>query len=142
MKTLPNNPSESTKKRNPHLWAVERDEEGKAQRMVLCPPKRIRQSSKPLMNGLEQSFWNEVLNSVRPGAKAQAIRFRLANGIAYKPDFVDLSTQPLMAWECKGPHAFRGGLENLKMAANLYPEIYWVLVWKKDGQWQQQRVLP
>lgn len=104
-------------------------------------PKRIRQSSEPLLNKLETAFWNEYLKLRHPFARAQSIKFRLGNGISYKPDFVDLSAQKVQAWEVKGPHAFRGGFENLKVAAGLYYEVRWVLAWKQDGQWQQQEVL-
>lgn len=108
------------------------------------PPegKRIRQDSKPLMNKLEMQFWRERLEQRYPLAKPQAIRFKLGNGIWYKPDFVDFSIQPVTAWEVKGPHAFRGGFENLKVAASAYPFVRWILVWKESGEWRQQEVLP
>jgi len=112
--------------------------------MVECAPtgKRIRQESKPLLNKLETDFWKEFLEFRYPKARAQALRFKLGNGIHYKPDFVDLSVQPVKAWEVKGPHAFRGGFENLKVAAHQYPEVRWILVWQQDGEWKQQEVLP
>ena len=104
--------------------------------------KRIRQSTKPLMNKLEQSFWDEVLSYRHPKARAQAVKFRLGNGIVYTPDFIDLTAQPPRAFECKGPKAFRGGFENLKVAASLYPEVQWTLVWKVNREWKTQEVLP
>lgn len=108
------------------------------------PPKRIRQSSKPLMNKLEQE-WHGILSD-RPGyvVLAQSIRFMLGNGIWYKPDFVVLGEAGIMAYEVKGPHAFRGGFENLKVAAHIYQRnIWWWLVWKDDrDHWQEQRILP
>ena len=120
--------------------------------------KRIRQGAKPLLNKLETEFY-ESLKHYHPGATIwkQALRWKLGNGIWYKPDFVAFTafypegypkTMPpvkqikLTAWEVKGPHAFRGGFENLKVAASLYPEVRWVLVWKEDGAWKQQEVLP
>jgi hypothetical protein len=99
--------------------------------------KRVRQSSKPLLNKLESEFFS--LPWAR-GFLLQAVRFRLGNGIWYKPDGFDPKTQ--IAVEVKGPHAFRGGFENLKVAASLYPMIRWRLVWKQDGQWQEQEILP
>lgn len=106
-------------------------------------PKRIRQSSKPLLNQLETEFLVR-LHDVYPSLKIrpQAKRYRLANGIWYKPDFTAVTVDGEMAWEVKGPHAFRGGFENLKVAASSYPEIRWILVWKENGQWQEQEVLP
>jgi hypothetical protein len=66
----------------------------------------------------------------------------LGNGIWYKPDFTGFVDGSYTAWEVKGPHAFRGGFENLKVAANQYKEINWHLVWKEGGQWKDQGVLP
>lgn len=103
-------------------------------------PKRIRQSSKPLLNKLETEFRRHRL--IGDGYVDQAVRFRLGNGIWYKPDFVWFGTGTTVVYEVKGPHAFRGGLENLKVAASLYPQISWRLVWKEDGLWKQQVVLP
>ena len=104
--------------------------------------KRIRQRSGPLMNKLEESFWQEYLALRYEKARPQGIKFRLGNGIVYTPDFVDLSVQPVKAWEVKGPKAFRGGFENLKVAAALYPEVRWILVWRECGGWKHQEVLP
>jgi hypothetical protein len=100
------------------------------------------------MNKLEMEFFN-ILKAQHPNAyiRPQARRYKLGNGIWYKPDFTahihpgDGSMQET-AWEVKGPHSFRGGFENLKVAAALWPEVEWILVWKVKGQWQQQAVLP
>ena len=105
--------------------------------------KRIRQDGKPLMNKLEQEF--KEYHERRTGHELipQSIRFRLANGLWYKPDFVQRC--PVMGSSCfevKGPHAYRGGFENLKMAAHQYQWIKWILVWKENGEWQEQVVLP
>lgn len=111
------------------------------------PGKRIRQSHKPLMNKLESVFY-DYLRRQWPGARIyiQALRFKLGNGIWYCPDFVTQLPWPLLvkqvAYEVKGPHAFRGGFENLKVAAGLYPDTAWVLVWKEGGAWKVQEVLP
>jgi len=102
------------------------------------PKRRIRQSHKPLMNKLEQEYHDTFLRGHQ--VHIQSIRFKLANGIWYKPDFVSAYGRKCI--EVKGPHAFRGGFENLKVAASQYPWIKWVLVWKEDGQWQEQVILP
>ena len=111
----------------------------------LKPSKRIRQDAKPLMNKLEHQFWQVLCLKYGDGnVKPQALRFRLGNGIFYKPDFV--ITQPdagiVACYEVKGPFAFRGGFENLKVAASLWPTIQWVLVWREGGNWLEQVVLP
>ena len=104
--------------------------------------KRIRQSAKPLENKLEREF-REYLERQYPHVKiyAQAKRYRLANGLWYKPDCVFFLDGRETVYECKGPHAFRGGFENLKMAATTYQDSDWWLAWKVDGEWQLQRVL-
>jgi hypothetical protein len=108
-------------------------------------PRRIRQEQGPLLNVLETE-WLCVLVARTPDGtpiRAQAKRFRLANGIWYKPDFTATVAGREMAWEVKGPHAFRGGFENLKVAATAYPEVLWTLVWKDEtGRWCEQTVMP
>lgn len=111
------------------------------------PKKRLRQDTKPLLNNLEQRFYR-YLQCLFPGDKIvpQGKRYRLANGLWYKPDFTAvMNVDPVVgwmeyAWEVKGPHAFRGGFENLKMAAATYPQVFWTLAWFDSG-WMTQRIL-
>jgi len=105
--------------------------------------KRIRQSQKPLLNKLEQECleWLRLRYDDADIFK-QAIRFMLANGHWYKPDFVTWDEHCTIGWEVKGPFAHRGGFENLKVAAHQYRRMCWVLLWKEKGEWQQQSVLP
>lgn len=116
---------------------------------------RLRQDTKPLMNKLEERYF-KILCAARnifitqnvsvPEIRPQAKRYRLGNGIWYK---VDLSCSAWpgddgmreTGWEVKGPHSFRGGFENLKVAAGLYPEVRFILVWYDDG-WKTQNILP
>jgi hypothetical protein len=86
---------------------------------------------------------------------AQAVRIELARGIWYKPDFflphaawrlVDGEKQGYcIAYECKGPKVFRGGFENLKMAARVHGAwIKFYLVWEdinQVGGWARQEIL-
>lgn len=106
-------------------------------------PKRIRQSSKPLLNKLETEWFNICKQAYPEDCHVvpQGIRFMLGNGIWYKPDIVVFGVS-VYAYEVKGPHAFRGGFENLKVAAHKYQHISWSLVWKENGQWQEQKVQP
>lgn len=150
-----NSASEATRRLNPHLFTPQ---EPKKRPAIFVQnglkEKRIRQDSKPLMNKLETEFYN-TMKAAHPGAmiRIQALRFRLGNGIWYKPDFVVQEARyidgnaPLKeikqtAYEVKGPHAFRGGFENLKVAASVWTDVRWVLVWKEQGQWKEQVVLP
>ena len=105
--------------------------------------KRLRQRTKPEMNNLEIRFYQRQ-RALFPGRTflAQSVRFKLANGIWYKPDLFCLEFDPPTAWEVKGPHSFRGGFENLKVAAHCYPGIRWLLVWEENGAWAEQVILP
>jgi hypothetical protein len=114
---------------------------------------RLRQDHKPLLNKLE-ARWLERLKADYPCETflAQSIRFKLANGVWYKPDFfcwahgwpeeeAKWKRFRSTAWEVKGPKSWRGGFENLKIAASTYPNIRWVLVWDDYG-WNEQEVIP
>lgn len=151
MKEIPQQVSESVRRRNPHLYGYDEKVRKFGQAYVdeFCGPKprRIRQDQKPLMNKLELE-WFEVLKCRWKIIVPQGLRFMLANGTWYKPDFIvwpcgfESQDIRLRAYECKGPHAFRGGKENLKIAAHQYPQIKWTLVWKSEGKWQEQTILP
>lgn len=127
-------------KLNPHLFPAPIT---LAPSQATKPKKRIRQSSKPLLNNLEAEFAAHHYLLTRQNLIPQSIRFRLGNGIWYKPDFVSFCpTMGVTAFEIKGPHAHRGGFENLKVAAGLYKDITWRLCWKDQGEWMAQLVLP
>lgn len=116
---------------------------------ILSAPKRLRQSTKPVMNGLETRFYEERLTPdyVANGETVliQAVRLELARGIWYKVDFFlpgVKHSRGALAYEVKGPHAFRGGFENLKVAARVHPWVTFYLVWEFEGAWKRQEVLP
>lgn len=138
----------AVRKLNPHLFAkLEPEAKVLINAVPLNKPrKRIVQEAKPLLNALEaqyaallqEKFSHRII-------RAQAIRFRLANGLWYKPDLtVWAKTAELAprAYEVKGRKAPARGVAVLKMAATQYPDWIWFLVWKEDGRWQEQRVLP
>lgn len=137
---LPNNPSESTKRRNPHLFTLQ----SQPVSVTVAKKVRIRQSSKPLLNKLESEYLKMLQSHSGCEIFPQAVRFRLGNGIWYKPDFIVITPMhDVLGIEVKGPKAFRGGFENLKVAASLYKWIRWKLVWKDEqGEWTTQPVLP
>lgn len=146
MAKLPDNPSMTLRKLNPHIYgdvAQEAVLAAKFVERVIGKAKRLRQDPKPLMNKLEQRLF-DYLQRLYPRVKlhAQAKRFRLANGLWYKPDITAVIDGRETAWEAKGPHAFRGGFENLKFAATAWPEVRWLLVWKNDDGWRTQEVIP
>lgn len=137
MNEIPTQVSNSTRRRNPHLYG------GAQPTVALEPAKRIRQDTKPLLNKLETDFLRYI-SLIHPMARfrLQARRYKLGNGIWYKPDITALINDREHAWEVKGPHAFRGGLENLKVAAHAFPEVRWILAWKDGSRWMLQEVLP
>lgn len=111
--------------------------------------KRIRQSSKPLLNKLEMEWLHKLESKYGPGkVRSQAKKFKLANGCWYCPDFT--MTVKLYgtdsgwetAWEVKGKHAWEDAMVKLKVAAHQWPEVRFILVWKKDGIWCTEEVLP
>lgn len=106
------------------------------------PKPRLRQSQRPLMNGLESEWHGTVMCSEAKHVRAQSLTFRLANGLRFTPDTTyQLNGQPC-ADEVKGPYAREDSTIKLKMAANLYPEWRWRLVYKRDGQWVTETILP
>ena len=111
------------------------------------PTKRIRQSSKEPTK-LELRFRAEILNpefvaGMIDGIKEQSLTFKIGNGVRYTPDFIAwASTGRLICYEVKGPHAFDGALEKLKIAAAIYKDVEWQLWWFAEGEWKSQLVLP
>jgi hypothetical protein len=141
MKLNPSDLSPAMKRLNPHLFI--NTTTNAPQPAPATPAKRIRQSGQEL-NKLETRFLNEYLLPYHQAdrIKAQSLRFRLGNGIWYKPDFTLAEPgERLICYEVKGPFAYRGGMENLKVAASQYQWIDWFLAWN-DLEWKIQHVLP
>jgi hypothetical protein len=120
------------------------------------PKRRLRQSQKPLMNALETRFHEKLKHDYGTASPilCQAVRLELSRGQWYKPDFfvpfagytTDKATGEkrslVVAYECKGPHVFRGGFENLKTAARVHQWCKFFLVWEDENRvWQRQEVL-
>lgn len=111
-------------------------------------PKRIRQRVKPLMNRLEQRFFDHLCQAHKP-LYAQSITFKIANGLRYTPDVFCFEwhwqgdDRPV-AWEVKGPWMTDDAVVKLKVFAAAYPNILVLLVWedKATGQWLNQIVYP
>lgn len=144
---LPNNPNESLRRRNPHLYppaqgptAREIDHARKVSMGI--PSTMVRQSSKGL-NKTEAAFLM-LLQATNKDAfiTQQAITFRLANGLRYTPDFVLFHPigGTVDAFEVKG-FMRDDAAAKIKMAATVYPFIKWTLAWKKNGLWKTQIIM-
>lgn len=155
--------SESVRKRNPHLYPdlLEPNMEKFVEQLAAAHPpppkrqsKRIRQSSKPLMNKLETEFYQQLIDRDKSHSenwyhlRIQSKKFKIGNGVYYCPDFTAIVTKRDEDW---GPteYAFevKGFMRDdaavkIKVAATTYPEISWFLVWKENGVWREQEVKP
>jgi hypothetical protein len=141
--------SESTRRRNPGLHVTGAGVSPFVASLAAeqgTKRDRLRQSKKPLLNSNETAFLAH-LQATMPGAHihAQELHLGLANGVRYTPDF--LTFEPfsgrLCFWEVKGTRKiFDGAGEKLKIAAAKYRWAVFTLVWREDGEWQQQRILP
>lgn len=110
---------------------------------------RIRQRTKPLLNGLETRFLNFMRPQLQHGEVilAQAVTLKIANGSRLTPDFAIINQRKdhgigVAMWEVKGPYAFEDSLIKLKVAASLYPFFSWTLASYKHGTWIFQPILP
>lgn len=105
--------------------------------------KRLRQSAKPLLNKLETEYHLWLSGRIRCELiKSQSVTLKLANGVKYTPDFFAFHGGRAEAFEVKGSHSWDDAIVKLKVAAHEWPEIQFILVYKRDGQWIEERVLP
>jgi hypothetical protein len=100
----------------------------------------LRQNTKG-PNKLEAAF-AAVLRAENPGVqiREQAVTLLLANGVRYTPDMMILEPGRQEAWETKG-HMRDDAACKLKIAASIWPQITFWLVWRKAGVWHRQRIL-
>lgn len=104
--------------------------------------KRLRQSSAPKMNKLEQEFYEALRNSEMLCVNVQSISFVLGNGVKYTPDFCAWNKDGTMrCFEVKGFMRDDAAVK-LKVAATMFPMIKWNLVWKVGPNWREQGILP
>lgn len=111
------------------------------------PKKRIRQSSKPVMNKLEAEFLEQLKAWYPSKFYAQSVKFKIGNGVTFCPDIFCFHWNnggDAAAWEVKGPHAWDDAIVKLKCFASVYPEIRVHLAWKdkKLGSFRVQDILP
>jgi hypothetical protein len=73
------------------------------------------------------------------------MRFKIASGAWYKPDFTAFVAGQLTAWECKGPKTGKNvdrGVLALKCAAAQFSEVRFILCWREGLNWFTQQILP
>lgn len=109
--------------------------------------QRIRQERRPLMNKLEKAWFDSLFVCGFHGQpvehlRAQALRFKLGNGLWYKPDLTCVHGGRPTAFEVKGPWATEAGIQKVKAAAHQWPDWDWWLVWREGTLWREQLVLP
>lgn len=114
------------------------------------PAKRIRQSTKPLMNKLERRCFDFLQRGLEDKRLiAQGVTFKIANGVRFTPDIFCFNwywrgEYKPVAWEVKGPWFTDDAKVKLKVLASTYPQIVVLLAWEdpEDGMWEVQQVLP
>ncbi len=149
MRSLPTNPSDAFKKRNPQLYHCEIEGDYIIKHgHTAPPPKRIRQSTKPLLNVTEQRYCNILESCGRQCSPVfkQAFTLRLDPPYkSYTPDLAYFSHgngYPALTFvEVKGPHRFRkAGIAKAALAAKTYPQFRFELAdW--DGKQFKESVL-
>lgn len=119
----------------------------------------IRQQTKDPRNQLEKMFefeilyWRKLRGELLDYYGHQSLRFKLANGDFFSPDYPAIEINPAggvrwVLFECKGER--RGGkvkarddaVSKIKHAAREYQHCRFVLVWRDSGEWMFQEVLP
>ena len=139
--------NEAVRKLNPHLFGGSQPGV-KTETIPATQEKRVRQDPKPLMNKLESQWFENLMRTPEVNQatlRAQAKRYKLANGAWYKPDMTAKVQGRETAWECKGPKQMKNmarGMLTIKVAAAQWPDVEFRLVWKQDGRFHQQIILP
>lgn len=111
------------------------------------PPKRIRQSTKPLLNKTEQRYCDLLEARGCGPIFKQAFTLRLDPPYkSYKPDlayFGDKGFIALTFVEVKGPHRFRkAGIAKAALAAKTYPQFRFELADWTGKEWKESVLTP
>jgi hypothetical protein len=128
------------RKRNPHLFCKPVMDDDDAHQIAKPGKPRLRQKTKG-PNKLEAEWGKRLGSGGVDCVRHNAIAFRLANGVVYWPDWTGRVVGMPCAWEVKGFMRDDAAVK-LKVAASLYPEVRWFLVWKEGKEWKEQEVLP
>lgn len=107
--------------------------------IVAKPPKRIRQSSKPL-NQTEQRYKERMIAQGITDIREQAITLKLDPPFkSYRADLSYVTMHnSLCLVEVKGPHRFRrAGIAKVALAAKTYPEFAFLLAEWDGKEWKE-----
>jgi len=106
------------------------------------PAKRVRQSSKPLMNKTELR-WAAELKARQIGyVLEQAITLRLDPPFkSYRPDIAVVCAGEVRFWEVKAPHRFaQKGIAKAALAAKTYPQFEFTLAMWDGKRWEETKL--
>lgn len=120
--------------------------------------KLIRQQTRDPRNQLEKMFeaevlyWRKLRGELLDYYEHQSLRFKLANGDFFSPDYPAIEINPAggvrwVCFECKGEKrsgrvkARDDAVSKVKFAAREYRHCRFVLVWRDGGEWKEQEVL-
>lgn len=143
---LPNNPSSSFRKRNPHLYPAL---DGKRE-LVVRERKIIRVTKTPeeKLNKLEKRFLEHIRDNRRcwlPSTRIgiQDIHLSIGPDCRYTPDFSVWASHLFrtILYEVKGPHTWDDAIVKIKTAAAQFPMFDFIIVTEgEDGLWNYQKV--
>lgn len=136
MKSVPLNPSASTRARNPHLYPSAAGEF----MTKLEAAKPVTSEPKALMNETEARYMAIMVDRGCAGILAQSITLRLDPPFrSYRPDFFYITNYGGIRFvEVKGPHRFRrAGIAKVALASKTYPQFTFELAEWDGKQWKE-----
>jgi hypothetical protein len=129
-----NSKSESFKKLNPHLFTHSQFD------VKVKQPEMLRQN-KTCLNKLETEYLQILRAQFGDCVSSQSLTVKIGNGCRYTPDFIVWNSHGCFAYEVKGFMRDDAAVK-IKVAAKLFPLIEFRIVWKTDGRWMEQKILP
>ncbi len=142
---LPDLPPRYQEQIRQQLAAVPRPKPNSAAILTPSRPVRrptLRQQSGDALNGLERAFLAHLAVRKLGEVLTQAITLKIANGVRYTPDFVEVRySTGLIAYEVKGFMRDDAAVK-IKVAASLYPWISFFLATRPRGAaaWRIERI--
>lgn len=142
---IPNQVSDSTRKRNPHIYGLAEKVAKEVGVPVFVAGKRVRvrKSVEERLNKTEKR-WLDVLRMRRfPLIAIQDITLRLGDDCRFTPDFFTVPTtiaDRLTFWEVKGGFVREDAMVKLRVAARVHQWARFVMAQWKDGRWTETEI--